>query len=93
MREVTSQEMNRRKRMVWRVNHQEQPGTRERLQGITCFFHSFPLYLFRVNLGAFPEHPGDGSRNGRCEARTATGEAGTIRVTRTVQINQINPCL
>lgn len=78
----------------------EQPGTRECLQGITCFFHPFPLYLFRVNLGALPEHPGDGSRNDRCEARTGTGETGTVQVTGTgllsngsVQINYINPWL
>lgn len=81
MGEATSQKFNRGKEMARRLNHQEQPGTKECIQGITFFFYTFPLYLLRVNLGALPEHLGDGSRNGRHDARTGTGETGTIRVT------------
>lgn len=72
--------------LVWRVNHQEQAGTRKHIQGIT-FSHTFPLYLFRVNLGAFPECLGEGSRNGWCEARTGTGETGTVQVTWTALLS------
>lgn len=59
--------------MAWRVN-QEQPGTREHIQGIILLAPPPSPYFLRLSLGGFPEHLGDQSRNGKHEARRGSGE-------------------
>lgn len=75
MTEATSHKFNRRKETAWRVN-QEQPGTREHIQGIILLLPLPPPspYFLRLSLGGFPEHLRDGSRNGEHEVRRGTGE-------------------
>lgn len=66
-----SHKLNRRKEMAWTAIHQEQPGTREHVQGITLFF---PSLLLQGKFGWFPRAHQRLKQEWLCEVTRGTGE-------------------